>query len=153
MRTVAIVNQKGGSGKTTTAINLSSVLASRGQRVLLVDLDPQGHCALGLAIPDSEIDQHIGDAMISIGSRQLDPDRFTWHVSRNLDLIPSAATLAGLEAARGGLADREHRDLRLRMVLDAHATNYDWCIVDCSPSIGLLTFNAMRAATAWREGR
>lgn len=147
MRTIAIVNQKGGSGKTTTAINLAAVLARRGERVLLVDLDPQGHCALGLAIPESEIDLQIGDAMIATGSRPIDPDRFTWHVSRNLDLIPSGPALAGLEAARGGLAEREDRDLRLLHVLESRQVEYDWCIVDCSPSIGLLTFNALRAAT------
>ncbi|MCA9310568.1 MAG: AAA family ATPase, partial [Phycisphaerales bacterium] len=115
--------------------------------VLLVDLDPQGHCALGLAIPETEIDLQIGDAMIATGIRPIDPDRFTWHVSRNLDLIPSGPGLAGLEAARGGLAEREDRDLRLLHVLESREVEYDWCIIDCAPSIGLLTFNALRAAT------
>lgn len=147
MRTVAIVNQKGGSGKTTTALNLGAALARSGQRTLIVDLDPQSHCALGLAIPEEQIDLHVGDAMLAHDARPLDRERLLWPVSKNLDLLPSTTRLAALEAARGGLADREDRDLRLAMALMRFADDYDWCLVDCPPFIGLLTFNALRAAS------
>lgn len=147
MRTVAIINQKGGCGKTTTAINLGAALARAGQRTLIVDLDPQGHCALGLAIPESHIEVQVGDAMLTPDRRPLDASRMLWRVARDLDLLPSTTRLAALEAARGGLSDREDRDRRLASVLERFAPDYDWCLVDCPPFIGLLTFNAIRAAS------
>ena len=146
MKTIAIVNQKGGSGKTTTAISLSSALALRGQRTLLIDLDPQSHCASGLAIPESEIDLQIGDAMLWPDARPLPTDRFIWPTRTNLHVSPSTTKLAGLESARGGLATREDRDLRLTRVLNELQADYDWCVIDCPPYIGMLTFNALRAA-------
>ncbi len=146
MRTIAIINQKGGSGKTTTAINLAAVIAKRGLRTLLVDVDPQSHCALGLAIPENRIDLQIGDAMLAPDDRPIDTSRLLWRIAKDLDLAPCTTKLAGLEAARGGLADREDRDVRLRLVLQRLASSYDWCVIDCPPSIGLLTFNALRAA-------
>lgn len=148
MRVIAVINQKGGSGKTTTAINLAAALAQLEQRTLLVDMDPQSHCALGLAIPHERIDLHVGDALLAPRDRPLDAHRLVWGVMRGLDLIPSAPKLAGLEAARGGLAEREDRDQRLGQLLARFADVYPWCVVDCPPSIGLLTFNALRAATA-----
>ncbi len=147
MRTVAIVNQKGGCGKTTTAINLAGVLASLGHRTLLVDLDPQAHCAVGLGVPDENIDQHIGDWMLASPERKLDPTRLLWRAGRNLELAPSSMKLAGLEAARGGIADSEDRDLRLAGALERLGDRFDWRLIDCPPSVGLLTFNALRAAT------
>lgn len=147
MRRIAIVNQKGGCGKTTTSINLAGLFAKRGLRTLLVDMDPQSHCAAGLAIPEGRIDQDIGDAMLAPDPEKLDPARLLWRVSRNLDLAPSRMKLAGLEASRGGLADRPDKESRLARVLDSLARNYDLCCIDCSPSIGLLTFNALAAAT------
>lgn len=147
VRTVAIVNQKGGSGKTTTALNLGAALARAGQRTLIVDLDPQSHCALGLAIPEAQIDLHVGDAMLAHDARPLERERMLWPVGKNLDLLPSTTRLAALEAARGGLADREDRDIRLALALTRLAEDYDWCLVDCPPFIGLLTFNALRAAS------
>jgi len=146
---VAIVNQKGGCGKTTTAINLAGVLARFGERVLLVDLDPQGHCAAGLAVPEEQIETHIGDAMLAAGdpgAEPVDEGRLLWRIRKNLDLAPSAMALAGLEAARGGLADAPDRDERLARVLSRYADRYSACLIDCPPSIGLLTYNALRAA-------
>lgn len=145
MRTIAIINQKGGCGKTTTAINLAGMLAHRGRRVLLVDLDPQSHCAAGLGVPEKRLDLDIGDAMLAAG-RGVEPSRLLWRVGKNLDLAPSRMKLAGLEAARGGLADKSDRDRRLAMVLQRLSGDYDAAIIDCSPSIGLLTFNALAAA-------
>lgn len=147
MRIVSIINQKGGCGKTTTAINLAGSFARRGYRTLLVDLDPQSHCAAGLAIPEQRIDLDIGDAMLAEPGRGVDRSRLLWRASRNLDLAPSRMKLAGLEAARGGLADKDDAEQRLTMVLSRLAPHYDVCFVDCSPSIGLLTFNALAAAT------
>ncbi|MCG3123209.1 MAG: hypothetical protein GIKADHBN_01618 [Phycisphaerales bacterium] len=148
MRTVAIVNQKGGCGKTTTAISLAGVYASQGLRVLLVDMDPQSHCAAGLGIPEKRIDLDISDALVPPNGHAIDPARLVWRPSRNLDLIPSRMRLAGLEAPRGGLADREDRHRRLASVLTRIADQYDLCLVDCSPAIGLLTYNALAAANA-----
>ena len=145
MRTIAIVNQKGGCGKTTTAISLSGALATLGQRVLLVDMDPQSHCAAGLAIPEGHIEQDVGDAMLASDPSKLDLNKLIWRIGRNLDLLPSRMKLAGLEASRGGLATLEDKDQRLAKVLRA-LSGYDLAIIDCSPSIGLLTYNALCAA-------
>lgn len=146
MRTVAIVNQKGGSGKTTTAISLASILARRGQRTLLVDIDPQSHCALGLAVPSNRIELSITDALAAGPDAQPDASRLFWSINKHLDLAPSTMKLAGLEAPRGILAEASDREERLLNVLRPHRSRYDWCLIDCSPSIGLLTFNALRAA-------
>lgn len=147
MRTIAIINQKGGCGKTTTAINLAGVFSRAGLRTLLVDLDPQAHCAAGLAIPEQRIDVHIGDAMAASEERPIDWTRLLWRVSRNLDLAPSTVRLAGLEAARGALSTMDHPERRLLSVLSRLADQYDLCLVDCPPTIGLLTYNALVAST------
>lgn len=146
MRSIAIINQKGGCGKTTTAINLSTALARRGRRTLLVDMDPQSHCAAGLGIPEQRIEMDIGDAMLAVGHRPLDPARLLWRAARNVDLAPSRMKLAGLEAARGGLAELPDREKRLGLVLHHFRADYDAACIDCPPSIGLLTYNALAAA-------
>lgn len=144
MRTIAIINQKGGCGKTTSAINLAGMFAHAGRRTLLVDLDPQSHCAAGLAIPEQRVDLDVGDALLA---EQLpEQRRLIWRACRNLDLIPSRMRLAGLEASAGGLAELSDREHRLRRVLAELDENYDACFIDCPPSIGLLTFNALVAA-------
>jgi chromosome partitioning protein len=146
MRTVAIINQKGGCGKTTTAINLAATLAKHGQRTLLVDMDPQSHCAAGLGIPEQRIEMDIGDAMLAVGHRHIDPARLLWRAVRNLDLAPSRMRLAGLEASRGGLAELADKDKKLSAVLGQFRQGYNVACIDCPPSIGLLTFNALAAA-------
>lgn len=146
MRTIAIVNQKGGCGKTTTAINLSAQLARSGQRTLLIDLDPQGHCAAGLNIDESTIEQGIGNLLAADFRYDIGFDDVRKEIGGGLDLVPSRMRLAKLEHADGGIADRHDRDRRLEQVLEFVKDRYAFCIIDCSPSIGLLTFNALRAA-------
>lgn len=143
MRTIAIINQKGGCGKTTTSINLAAVLALRGHRTLLVDMDPQSHCALGLAVPESQIQQSTADLLRHGLDGSLSVDDVTWQISRGLDLAPSTMSLAAIEQQLAGAPDK---DRRLVQVLSTVQDRYDFCIIDCPPSIGLLTFNALRAA-------
>ncbi len=149
MRTIAVINQKGGCGKTTTAINLAGVFARMSRRTLLVDMDPQAHCAAGLAIPEQRIDLHIGDAMTQAdgaGEHGIDTGRLLWRVSRNLDLAPSTMKLAAIEAPRGEFGSLKDPEKRLARVLRTVEHDYELCIIDCSPAIGLLAFNAIAAA-------
>lgn len=158
MRTIVIINQKGGCGKTTSSINLAAGFASRGCRTLLVDMDPQSHCAAGLGVPEEKLDQTIYDALRAEPESTLNRERLVWHVCRNLDLIPSHMMLAGLESSRGGLMGQPDKELRLRSVIDRVSRmsqeadesgqvprRYDVCLIDCSPSIGLLSYNAIAA--------
>lgn len=146
MRSIAIINQKGGCGKTTTAINLAAVFARRGQRTLLVDMDPQSHCAAGLAVPDGRLDRSVGEALIASHDGSFDPRPYLWEVSRDLHLLPSTTRLAALEAPGGGLHQLPDRDRRLESLLAWLSPRFDICLIDCPPTIGLLTFNALRAA-------
>lgn len=145
MRVLAVVNQKGGSGKTTTAVHLAAVLAARKQRTLLVDLDPQGHCALALGIAPARIEKGIEDAMQQGGGTALLDDGLFWEPAANLVLAPCTIRLAAFEAPGGPLADAPDRDRRLSALLDRVAPRFEWCIIDCPPHIGLLVFNALRA--------
>lgn len=150
LRVIAIINQKGGCGKTTTAISLASVLAKRNFKTLLVDLDPQGHCAAGLAVPESRIEIDIADAMMTPEDKPIDCSRLLWRVARNLDLAPSRMKLAALESPKSPLVSAEDKERRLMRAIerirDASPTGYDVCLIDCPPSIGLLTYNALAAA-------
>lgn len=143
MRTIAIINQKGGCGKTTVSINLAAALAAQGRKTLLVDMDPQAHCALGLAVPESQIDRSVSDLLrVGLDGSLVFSD-VVWQISRKLDLAPSTMALAGVEQEMASASDK---DRRLVQVLATVADRYEFCIVDCPPSIGLLTFNALRAA-------
>lgn len=146
VRTIAIVNQKGGCGKTTTAINLASIFASKGSRVLLVDMDPQSHCAAGLGVPESRIDVSIGEALLSDHRGEFNTSSLLWEVARNFHLAPSTMRLAALEAPGGGLHQLPDKDRRLESLLASLHDRFDICLIDCPPTIGLLTFNALRAA-------
>lgn len=139
-QTVACANQKGGVGKTTTVVNLGSYLALAGERVLVVDLDPQGNATSGLGLDRSTIEQSVYDAVIDgMPIRELmHPGPLT-----GLDVVPSTIALAGAEIE---LATAEARERRLRRLLAAVVDDYDYVLVDCPPSLGLLTVNALTAA-------
>jgi len=145
MRTIAIVNQKGGCGKTTISINLSSALAELGNKTLLIDMDPQSHCAVGLAVPEEQVEQSIYDVLISKSRNE--PIRLSeilWQISDNLELAPASIDLSAFEQQMTGIIDRE---MCLKYVLESVKSSYDYVIIDCPPAVGLLTFNALRAAS------
>jgi len=145
MRIIAVVNQKGGCGKTTVAINLASTLAEAGQRTLLVDMDPQSHCAVGLAVPEEQVEQSIYDVLISKSRNE--PIKLTeilWQISGKLELAPASMDLSAFEQQMAGIIERE---CCLKNILAEIKGDYDCAIVDCPPAVGLLTFNALRAAT------
>jgi chromosome partitioning protein len=141
-RILAISNQKGGVGKTTTAINLSAALAASGQRVLIIDLDPQGNASSGLGYPRSEVTMGIYDALMEF--RDIDSVRMPTGLDR-LELVPATRELIGAEIE---LIEEDSRERRLRKVLAPVRESYDWIVVDCPPSLGLLTVNALVAADA-----
>lgn len=144
MRVISIANQKGGCGKTTTAINLSACLALQGRKVLLIDLDPQGHSAMGLNVETDGLEGTVHDALgnaVGMGSAL---DEVTVSVAENLDLAPSDI---GLSAFEHDLSMIRGRETRLANAIDGLYEVYDYVIIDCPPSLGLLTFNALIAST------
>lgn len=141
-RVLAVSNQKGGVGKTTTTTNLGAALALAGQKVLVVDLDPQGNASSGLGYPRAEVDSGVYDALM--GFRDLDDVVRPTSVER-LDLVPASRDLVGAEVELVGEAQRERR---LRRALDRVRDGYDWILIDCPPSLGLLTINALVASDA-----
>ncbi len=138
--TIALANQKGGVGKTTTAINLAVVLARRGYRVLLVDIDPQGNATSSLGIDKRLLTRTIYDVLV--GEAPL-AQAVMPGVRPHLDVLPSTPMLAGAEVELVELPERERR---LVATLSAVAGQYDLVVIDCPPSLGLLTVNALAAA-------
>lgn len=145
MRTIAVVNQKGGCGKTTVSINLAGAFAELGKKTLLVDMDPQSHCTVGLAVPEEQIEQSIYDCLIS--KSRGEPIKLTeilWQINDKFDLAPASIDLSAFDQQMNGIAERESC---LKKVLDELKDSYDFVIIDCPPAVGILTFNALYAAS------
>jgi chromosome partitioning protein len=137
--TIAVVNQKGGVGKTTTVASLGAAFVEKGQRVLLVDLDPQSGLTFSLGIDPEDIDVTIGDVLL--GTKKADDAIVI--TEDGMHLLPSNITVAQDEEA---LVNRTGREQRLRVALDKVAHDYDWILVDCPPTLGVLTVGALSAS-------
>jgi chromosome partitioning protein len=143
MRTIAVVNQKGGCGKTITAINLAAFLARENKRVLLVDMDPQGHATLGVSSAVPGASRTLYDVFATeLGERPTRLRGVTRPARENLDLAPSDILLSAIPERLAGVAGRE--DVLAENLAEVRG-RYDFTIVDCPPNVGLLTFNALRA--------
>lgn len=141
MRTIAIANQKGGCGKTTTSINLSACLGRKGKRVLLIDLDPQGHSSIGFGIEGDRRENSVYEVMTEAASL----DEIIVAAAHNVDVAPSNVVLSAVEQHLSGAHGRERR--LLNAIQQLHEEQYDFIIIDTPPSVGLLTFNALVACT------
>jgi chromosome partitioning protein len=144
VRTIAIVNQKGGCGKTTTAINLAALSAKRGHRTLLVDMDPQSHCAAGLGIPEEAIEG--GSTSVMRGEADgIDSAEICWEIGHRFHVLPSTVLLSAVEARSGD--ETIEVQSRLGTFLARCRGRFDVCFIDCPPALGMLTFAALRAAS------
>ncbi len=140
MRIICVINQKGGCGKTTTAINLSACLSQLNRRVLLVDLDPQGHASLGLNLIPEDISRGMTEVLTQ--GTYLD-DVICESISPNLDVAPANITLSAVEQM---LADATHKEKKLLYAFEKMRRIYNYVIIDSPPNLGILTFNALRAS-------
>lgn len=139
-RMIAIANQKGGVGKTTTAINLSACLAEKGQKVLAVDIDPQGNMTSGLGLEKEAVDKTIYDLMIGEATIE---DVIYKEVIENLDILPTDINLSGAEIE---LIGTDNKEFIIRNEVHKVKEEYDFIIIDCPPSLSVLTINAMTTA-------
>lgn len=139
-KAIAIFNQKGGVGKTTTNINLAACLALKGKKVLILDIDPQGNTTSGMGINKKGLEKTMYEVLIN---DQLKPKDAIMHTSiKNLDIIPASVQLAGAEIE---LVQLESREKRLKKAIDTIKDMYDYIFIDCPPSLGLLTINSLTA--------
>jgi len=139
-RIIAVANQKGGVGKTTTAINLSSCLATKGQKVLAIDMDPQGNMTSGLSVEKDEVEYTVYDLLID----EVDVEQVICReVFENLDVLPTNIDLSGAEIE---LLDADNKQFILRDKISKIRDNYDFVIIDCPPSLSMLTINALTTA-------
>ncbi|MFC4736228.1 ParA family protein [Bacillus daqingensis] len=139
-KVIAIANQKGGVGKTTTAVNLSASLVQEGRNVLIIDVDPQGNTTSGIGVNKGDIDRCIYNVLVE----DADADEIIVPTAtENLDILPSTIQLAGAEIE---LVSTISREVRLKNAIEHIRDRYDYIIIDCPPSLGLLTLNSLTAA-------
>lgn len=139
-KAIAIFNQKGGVGKTTTNINLAACLALKGKKVLILDIDPQGNTTSGIGLSKKELGNTSYEILVEDG---IDPKSAIINTSvENLDIIPASVQLAGAEVE---LIKIKGREKRLKVAIDAVKDDYDYLFIDCPPSLGLLTINSLTA--------
>ena len=139
-KAIAILNQKGGVGKTTTNINLSACLAMRGKKVLVVDIDPQGNTTSGIGLVKRKLQYTLYDVLVN---KEFDISKAILHTkTKGLDILPASVDLAGAEIE---LVNLEGRERRLKKAIDKVKPMYDFVFVDCPPSLGLLTINSLTA--------
>ena len=140
-KVIAVSNQKGGVGKTTTSVNLSAALAEMGNRVLLIDLDPQGNATTGVGVDPRSLDGSMYDVLMGTASLE---DCMEGTSVRHLFVAPASLDLAGAEIE---LVPMFSREMKLKQALDGPLEDFDYVFIDCPPSLGLLTVNALVAAT------
>ena len=143
MRIFAIANQKGGCGKTTTAINLAAALAQRNKKILIIDLDPQGHASMGLGIVKTDAAESVYTLFVEDATKTKKIDEIAINIDRGLDIVPSHILLSTTEH---DLKERDDGLLILSNAINRADIKYEYVIIDCPPNLGFLTFNALRAA-------
>ena len=139
-QTITVFNQKGGVGKTVTAINLSAMLAAHGRRTLLIDLDPQGHSGLGLGLDIESLESSVYDVLVN-GKCPI--RRAIVRLRPNLEILPSNIDLAAAELE---MARLQNKEARLKELIDDLRDRYEYVVIDCSPSVRVLTINALLAS-------
>ena len=141
-RVIAVANQKGGVGKSTTAINLSACLAEKGKKVLAIDIDPQGNTTSGLGVDKNNVENTLYELLLGEAEAK---DIIVKDVVENVDLIPSNVNLSGAEIELIGVDEKEYI---MKKIIDKVRRKYDYIIMDCPPSLNMLTINALTAANS-----